>query len=326
MFKKAGFVLLLLGLLACNEQIENSSFFKDTLPDSNGGRLDLIVVAKEPLWQSIAGDYLRKLLTSQQPLLPQPEPLYTVRQIEPSQFNDLLKRSRNIIILDEGNGSFITEKNKWAKPQLVTTISAPDPTELAQKIKQKGEEMEEALHQSEVEVLQKRLFKETLSLPKALKARNVSLRIPSSFQLEVEEEGLFIFWNKTLKTDQGLIIHFQPLDPDQAIVGSNIISLRDSITQKYILGQREGSYMVTEDLLTPQIKNMELDKQFAAETRGLWRTEGEFKGGPFISYTVYDEINQQIVTLDAFLFAPEIKKRNILFELEAILKSFEITN
>ncbi len=324
MFKKASFSLLLLGLLSCDEQISSIHIFKDILPDSNGGRLNIIVVARESLWQSIAGDHLRKLLTSPQPILPQPEALYTVHQIEPLQFNKLLMRSRNIIILQEGEDIYRVEENKWANPQLVTIISASSPEELVEKIWQKGKELKVRIRALEVKVLQKRLLNNSIPLLKGLETHHVSLQIPKSFDLEVQEEDLFIFWNKTLKTDQGIIIYFWPLKVDQAIVGNDIINYRDSITQLYVLGEREGSYMKTEDLISAESTIIELNGQFAIETRGLWRMVGDFKGGAFINYTIYDEIHDQIVTLDAFLFAPEMKKRNILFELEAILKTFEI--
>ena len=49
-------------------------------------------------------------------------------------------------------------------------------------------------------------------------------------------------------------------------------------------------------------------------------------GGSFINYTVFDETNNQRIMVDAFIYAPEIKKRNLVLELEAILRTLEITN
>jgi hypothetical protein len=47
-------------------------------------------------------------------------------------------------------------------------------------------------------------------------------------------------------------------------------------------------------------------------------------GGSFLSYTVYDEKHDQLIYLDAFLYAPDQKKRNLMLRLEAILKTLEI--
>lgn len=82
--------------------------------------------------------------------------------------------------------------------------------------------------------------------------------------------------------------------------------------------------MIIEDLIKPQITPTELAGNFALEARGLWRTEGDLMGGPFLSYTVYDEKNQQVIYLDAFMSAPNRKKRNSMFEMEAILRSLQM--
>ena len=80
--------------------------------------------------------------------------------------------------------------------------------------------------------------------------------------------------------------------------------------------------MKTETLIAPKMRSAEIDGKYAMESRGLWRTEGDLLGGPFVSYTIYDDDKGLIITLDAFTLAPEIDKRNLLFEEEAILKSF----
>ena len=84
--------------------------------------------------------------------------------------------------------------------------------------------------------------------------------------------------------------------------------------------------MVVEDLLLPSIENTEVDGHFAMETRGLWRVTNDFMGGSFINLTVYDEDHKQRVMLDGFVYAPDMSKRNLLLELEAILRTFETVN
>jgi hypothetical protein len=85
-----------------------------------------------------------------------------------------------------------------------------------------------------------------------------------------------------------------------------------------------GSFMRTETLIKPLMTPTELAGAFTLESRGLWRTTGTIMGGAFISYTVYDEKHDQLIYLDAFLYAPDQKKRNLMLRLEAILKTLEI--
>ena len=47
-------------------------------------------------------------------------------------------------------------------------------------------------------------------------------------------------------------------------------------------------------------------------------------GGPFINQKIKIKNKEEVVMLDAFLFAPGEAKQNYLFELEAIMRTFNI--
>ena len=49
-------------------------------------------------------------------------------------------------------------------------------------------------------------------------------------------------------------------------------------------------------------------------------------GGPFVSYTLLDTVYNRVVTLDGFLYAPSDPKRDLLRQVEAILKSLTVTD
>jgi len=68
---------------------------------------------------------------------------------------------------------------------------------------------------------------------------------------------------------------------------------------------------------------------YSVEARGLWGLfghPGDLMGGPFVSYTLLDTVYNRVVTLDGFLYAPSDPKRDLLRQLEAILKSFKATD
>jgi hypothetical protein len=222
--------------------------------------------------------------------------------------------------------AYAFQKNQWAKPQLVFSFKGKTPEEIAELVQQQQADIIKKIKAHEIKVLQARLKKGGFQKPpKMLAKHNVSLNIPKAFKLDQENDNLLVFWNKTFKTDQGIIVHFEPLDEDLASIGTNTIPLRDSITKRYIQGAQKGSYMATEMLVPPTITQTELAGQFTLETRGLWKTVNDFMGGAFINYTVYDEKNKQIIFLDAFLYSPETQKRKFVLELEAILKSLKIS-
>ena len=47
-------------------------------------------------------------------------------------------------------------------------------------------------------------------------------------------------------------------------------------------------------------------------------------GGPFVSHTRLDEVNQRVITAEIFVFAPEKKKRNTLRRLESSLYTLRL--
>lgn len=327
---KRSILVLILSLLviSCNQQEEEGSkrIFSDVLPDSNGGRLDVLVVAEDAVWSDLAGEVVRKYMTEPQYGLPQPEPKFTVRQVNHKEFNSLLRRARNLIILDLDSAEYRFQKNLYAKPQMVYRFSAPTQKELADLFAEHQAELIKELRQAEVLHLQKRLVTQHNPTHPIMIAHHVKMDIPLDYDLEQEDDNLLVFWKKGLKSDQGIMVFFEPIEPTSGVLGERIIPLRDSLTAIHFQGEKEGTYMVVEDLIAPQMTNRDLSGQFAMETRGLWRTKGDFMGGAFVNYTIFDEINNQRIMLDGFVYAPEQNKRNLLLELEAILQTIEITN
>ena len=47
-------------------------------------------------------------------------------------------------------------------------------------------------------------------------------------------------------------------------------------------------------------------------------------GGPFVAHAIADSIHKRIVVAEAFVYAPEQLKRNIMRQLEAALYTFSI--
>ena len=46
-------------------------------------------------------------------------------------------------------------------------------------------------------------------------------------------------------------------------------------------------------------------------------------GGPFVNYIVEDKVNNRVLFVEGFVFAPSKRKRDNIIELEAIIKSIK---
>jgi hypothetical protein len=105
------------------------------------------------------------------------------------------------------------------------------------------------------------------------------------------------------------------------VIVNDILTIRDSIGEKYIPGQFENTYLMTEHQYKSVFKEVTVSGKKAIETRGLWIVKNDFMGGPFLSYTFVDKKNHQLIIIEGFSYSPSAKKRDFVFELEAILKT-----
>ncbi|MBC8148022.1 MAG: DUF4837 family protein, partial [Bacteroidetes bacterium] len=94
-------------------------------------------------------------------------------------------------------------------------------------------------------------------------------------------------------------------------------------TKEHIPGMVDSSYMIVSTAYPPISKVVEINGCYAVETRGLWEVERDFMGGPFLNYTILDEINNRIVTVDGSVYSPNKEKRAHIRQLESMFYSVE---
>ena len=71
-------------------------------------------------------------------------------------------------------------------------------------------------------------------------------------------------------------------------------------------------------------KEFSRDGNYVCELRGLWETEGDFMGGPFVSQSVVDTVNNRLVTAFAYVYGGKKDKKIMLWQLESLLSTFKI--
>jgi hypothetical protein len=90
-----------------------------------------------------------------------------------------------------------------------------------------------------------------------------------------------------------------------------------------IPGSREGQYIAT-DAEYVDVENINVKGDYAFEARGLWYMENDMMGGPFVSHARVDRPNGRVVVVEAFVYAPEKKKRDLMRQLEASLYTLNL--
>ncbi|WP_457615952.1 DUF4837 family protein [Lutibacter sp.] len=320
-------IILLLTVFAVFNSC-NSTPDKRVLKESNGRLNELLIVIKNSDWQGEIGDELRKIVAEPVLALPQPEAQFRVSQVPPESFGTMFRANRSILnvgIADEN--SFKIGTDVYASPQKIITITGKSKQELIDLIKANSTKIITTFKSADIRAIQRKLLKKHWNVEniKTFKKQGYSLLIPKTYN-KVEDNGDFVWYRYHLGggNSMELLSYTVPITSEDDENGNTIVAIRDSIGKKYIPGEIEGSYLMTEKAYTPHIFEVQLDGKKAFETRGKWEVNGVYMAGPFINYTVVDKKNNRLVIVEGLTYAPSINKRDYMFELEAILKTLKI--
>jgi len=319
-------ISLILLLTGCSNSVEI------ILPSSLGKVNKALVVIPGDLWLGDIGNDLKEKSNKLIDGLPQPEKTFSLSQVAPHGFNNMMRKTRNILIVEEADTTqFTVRYNKFAKPQTIVYISAPNKEELLQMVKDHSDDVINTFKASDI-VFQQQIFKrkklEDIDF-KTLQKLNISLIIPKGYRI-VEDTGDFLWLRQHLTSgiakgagSNNLLVYSLPFDVKKDVKKS-IKTIRDSIGKVYIPGAKEGMYMITEVAREVVTHEVNITDRKAYETRGTWEVKNDFMAGPFLNYVIDDSENNRRLVIEGFTYAPSINKREFIFELESIAKSVEI--
>ena len=302
-------VVMFLLAVGCSDRPE-------MLPRSGGSPYEVLLV-------SDADSILYKALDVDMAGLPQPEPLFDVSTIDNSQFKDAARLSRAIVRLEVDSTIYTQshvrfEKNVFARPQIVVYVTSPSKDELSSFMESQGGKM-----------LSNLLVKAELNASVAALRQKHNVEAE---QMVYEQFGIkMLIPADMLSSKKGK--HFLWLSDNANSGMRNIcvysvaghvddpIAVRDSIMMVNIPGEHEGMFLQTVRESVFKEKAVTKDSVLSERDvfRGLWEMRGDAMGGPFVLHII--RVDDYTVFVEAFVYAPEMRKRNKLRQLEAILFS-----
>jgi hypothetical protein len=282
-------------------------------------------------WESPAGDTLKSILTSSVEALPSEEPMFNVIHVTHAAFGPTFKSQRNIIVTkigsDQPDAKILVQREPFTKTQVVLTILAPTPSDFVNLIDTSRNKIVSLINEVERNRIADTYKKRTDQKVNELLANDfhISLAIPDAYKIDVRQPGFVWLSQEYRDIIQGVLIYSYEYTDENTFTPGYLVRRRNEILKKYVPGEIEGSYMITEPLYPPLFYEYQLNEKYTAELRGLWRMEGGLAmGGPFVSITQLDAERNRIITVDGFVFAPAYEKREYLRQLEAIVLSLEI--
>lgn len=322
---KKYFVYLSMALIAC---ILGSCSLTGNRT-SSGRPYELLVVVDPGVWEREAGRALHDVLEADMPGLPQSEPSFRIMYTSQKDYDSTLKLIRNIVIVDIKDTftrpSFKFTRDVYAAPQIILNIQAPTEDEFETFVRENKQVIIDFFTRAEMnrQIVQLKDKHNTF----------ISNRVDSLFGCEVwipQELAYYktrehFFWASTNRgaADQHFVIYSYPYTDKNTFTKEYFVHMRDSVMKANLPGYKEGVYMATDSLLT-DVRPIQVHGKYAMEARGLWRMEGDFMGGPFVSHSRVDEKNQRIITAEIFVYSPEKMKRNLVRQMEASLYTLRL--
>ncbi|AHM62575.1 hypothetical protein D770_21640 [Flammeovirgaceae bacterium 311] len=342
-------------LVFCNSCGENKNTNnRDFLPRASLVPNEILVVIDSSQWNGVLGEAIRDIFTEPIAGLPQEEPHFEVRHIQPQDLRGFLKRYPNILfvftldnnsratqmlktmfsersleqIQNEPQRYMATRKDEFAKGQEVMYLFANSEEQLTSRIYSSRDQLLNYFR----DVERKRSIREYTQVKVTQPLSNMlseqygfSLRFPAGY--EVAKQDSNFVWIRLLdnQVDKSIWATWKPYTDQKVFERENITQFRNSVARNYIWGSDSTTYMRLENQFPLDMEETNFNGRFAIETRGLWRLEKMVMGGPFISYTFVDEATNRLYYIEGFTYAPGQDKRAAISEMEAILWTFKST-
>ena len=295
-------------------------------PESSARINSITVVVDNDNWNNTIGDKIRNLYADEYEGLPQIEERFTLKQMPYEAFSGFSRSSRNIIFINKtSDPEFFFEADKYARPQIYLEIKGNSIKSILEQIDKSKKEAINKFTNGEIEENKKRILKSPLKDTSAMEDFLIDVKMPSAYSLYKQDKN-FIWYQKQIQKGHSNIIVTQ-LPNQKNIFDYNIpsvIKLRDSIGKVFLPGRNPESFMISEKEYLPYQKKVNYYGIKMLETRGTWEVKGDFMGGPFLNYLVEDKLNDRVLFVEGFVFAPSKRKRDNIIELEAIIKSLKL--
>ncbi len=292
----------------------------------SAGRLNsLTIVSENHLWEGAIGEQLRKYFAGNVMGLPQEEPLFDMKQMPAKAFSGFAKKARHFIIIEEGKQKgFFKYTNKYARPQLGFKLTGYTSEEIIAQIQQHQKEIIASLKAHEITYKQNSI-KASLDIKGLKETMGFTLKVPHNYRIAKASKDFYWIRKNNPHGTTDLTFYTLPIDyfdDTKTNMTQNIIHMRDSIAGDHIVVD-EGGRFITEEAYAPYLNQTKVAEFPAFETKGTWEVKNKYMAGPFVNYVIKNEEKQKYFVLEGFVFAPTVKKRNYMFELEAIIKTIK---
>jgi hypothetical protein len=346
------FIFFLSVLLGCSPADRS-----ETLPSATGKSGDMIILMDSLQWKSDLGKQLRQIFESEVPGIPRDEPRFKVIWVHPNKKIKLLTQIRNLVYvftLDQATAGtrvitenlsaetidkiksdtsfyLVNRKNEYSRGQEVMYLFGNTREQLLHHLQRDGQKIQDFFNNLEKQrmVASMANIASTQPLTKTLQESfAITLKFPSGFKQADLQKDFAWMRSPGTEIDRNFFMARKPYESEYQLLPDSLLAWREAICRQYIFEDPDQpeSYITTERAIPfkPVLaKQVSLNKKFAMELRGLWKTNTHTMGGPFIGYAFVNEADNHLYYLEGFVYSPGKDQRELIREMEAIAYTFE---
>ena len=312
--------LLLLFLASCSTGGRNRK-----LPKSTGMPYELVL-------EGDTDSIVTKMLTEDVTGLPQPEPLCRLIQVKKgkTQGSYLLVRTRIVVNIGERDSesrdfSVTLHHDENAAPQNIIRITARSAQQLRERLN--GEKLRHIVDEVELkhlaDIISGNPSKQNREMQDEIKKMfGIDMKIPAAMNASKKAKDFIWISNNASSGMQNLLI-MKVKSEERRMKNSNAFHVNgkaqiDSILRTNMPGETDSMYMVIPVL----------------SERGLWEMKGDAMGGPYVMHRIHRLQSQSAkqsqaakqgynLYIIAFVYAPEMKKKILIKQLEAAISTIK---
>ncbi|MCP2026360.1 hypothetical protein L1276_001504 [Flavobacterium sp. HSC-32F16] len=283
------------------------------------------IIIDDQLWYGEVGDTIRNKFASPVLGLTQEEPLFTINQYPAKLLEGFVTDSRSIIVVKKTANEKFEITHSKSLPHNTFRIYGKSIDDIICSIELNSAQIIKLIRDAEIERIQDENSKSLLN-PAVIKNKfHIDIQIPTGYEYVLHKKNFIWLKKDIISGNTSLLIYQIPLHNFKTkgnVVGS-IIKMRDSVG-RYIKGREPNTPMITGEAYAPYFSNTSLDGKEAFETKGTWELKNDFMAGPFINYAIVDPVYNRILVIEGFCYSPSNQERDLMLDLEAIIKSVKI--
>ncbi|NRB50993.1 MAG: DUF4837 family protein [Saprospiraceae bacterium] len=353
LYKIISFLSLSLLLTACSEDMQRSLA---PVPNAFGKLNEIIIIADDRIWEGPVGDTLRYYYGAAYPILPQPEPIFDLRQFTPGELDKdpIRKEFRNYMLLsnlneddspttqlmkadlkqerldkakNDPNYTSTVARDKWAKNQLLVYQFAYSDDDLIENIKKNFPAVAKRVQEADRAKIEATIYfggENPAIQAEVADKMGTKIRVPSDYNLAISNEDLIWMRREIDNINSNLLIRKIGYTDQSQLSKQGIKAIRDSLGRAYVSSTLPDTYMRINDIDLPMFTSIKtLNNKYTLEARGIWEMVNDFMGGAFISYLIHNPEKEELLFVDGFVYAPGKEKRNFMQQLEFIMSTVE---